>query len=329
MAMGKSPLAVRCPVCSESDFHVRYEGIRGVDDKRYDFIVCTTCGFGTISPPPSASELTDFYSANYESRTKVNIYDHVSAHDFIETNKSDIEDNFTLLSLIEPYRTAEQKRLLDVGCGHGFMCYAAKLRGLTATGVDLDSDAKRIGETHLGVKIISGTIADVAEHHFDLVTEIMTLEHVLEPAKHVALIKERLDDSGLYAGSVPNIDGVYARLRGRNWYHLAPPEHLNYFSTKTLKQFLQNAGFDILYIGTIPLYAAPTICFGVRSRLNELIARQKNALAKRMLTVLYRMFTLLKRYAVYKPLNFLILAFKIPGNGIFWVARGKAQLRGY
>lgn len=318
-----------CPVCSGTDFQIKYCGLEGVNGKRYDLITCVTCDFSTVSPMPSAEELANFYSCSYTSRTKTNIYDHLSAKDFIDTNKSVIEDNLTLLSLIDPYRHPGQTRLLDVGCGHGFMCYAATLRGHDALGVDYDADAKRIGEAHLGVKIINGTIADVAEHHFDMVTEIMTLEHVLEPAKHVALIKERLDDSGLYAGSVPNIDGVYARLRGRNWYHLVPPEHLNYFNTKTLKQFLQNAGFEVLYIGTIPLYAAPTICFGVRSRLNELIARQKNALVKRMLTVLYRMLTLLKRYAVYKPINFLILAFKIPGNSIFWVARKKAQLRGY
>lgn len=313
-----------CPVCSGNNFRIKYVGIKGVDYKQYDFIVCTACGFGTISPMPSNEELTDFYSANYESRTKTNIYHHVSGSDFIETNKSVIEDNLTLLSLIKPYRTAEQKRLLDVGCGHGFMCYAAKLCGFDATGVDLDSDAKRIGGVHLGVKIISGTIADVVQHDFDVVTEIMTLEHVLEPAKHVALIKERLRDMGLYVGSVPNIGGIYSRLRGRNWYHLVPPEHINYFNTKTLTRFLQNAGFDVLFVGTIPLYAAPTICFGVRSRLNELIAKQKNSLIKKALTVLYRTLTLLKRYAVYKPLNFLILTFKLPGNGIFWVARKKS-----
>lgn len=319
--MRPPPLAVRCPVCSGNEFRIKYEGLKGVDGKRYDFVVCTACGFGTISPLPSNEELTNFYSANYESRTKTNIYHHVSPHDFIETNKSDIEDNLTLLSLVEPYRTPEHQRLLDVGCGHGFMCYAATLRGFDATGVDLDSDAKRMGEAHLGVEIVTGSIADVAERDFDIVTEIMTLEHVLDPDRHVAEVKERLRDGGLYAGSVPNIGGVYALLRGRNWYHLVPPEHLNYFNTTTLTRFLQNAGFEILYIGTIPLYAAPTICFGVRSRLNELIARQKDGPIKKMLTVFYRTLTLLKRYAVYKPLNFIILTFKLPGNGIFWVAR--------
>lgn len=316
---------LRCPVCSGNDFLVKYEGIKGVDSRRYDVIVCVACGFCTVSPMPSSEELTNFYSADYESRTKVNIYDHVSKSDFIETNKSDIEDNLKLLSLIETHRTNKQKKLLDVGSGHGLLCYAAKLRGFDAVGVDYDADAKRIGAAHLGVKIISGSIADVAQHDFDIVTEIMTLEHVHEPDKHVAEIRERMNNGGLYVGSVPNIGGIYSQLRGRNWYHFIPPEHINYFNTKTLKQFLQNARFDVLYIGTIPLYAAPTICFGVRSRLNELIARQKNTLAKKILITLYRTLTLLKRYAVYKPLNFFILTFKLQGNGIFWVARKKSN----
>lgn len=313
--------AVDCPVCSSTDFRIRYEGLGGVDGNRYDFITCRECGFGTVSPMLSDDALTDFYTASHASRTKINIYEHADAEDFIKTNQSVIEDNLTLLSLVEPYRTPEQTRFLDVGCGHGFMCFAAKLSGLDAVGVDLDADAKRIGARHLGVEITTGTIADVARRDFDVITEIMTLEHVRDLRRHVVEVKDRLDEGGLYVGSVPNVRGFFARLRGRNWYHLIPPEHLNYFSEQTLGRFLRSAGFDVLYLGTIPLYAAPTICFGVRSRLNGLIAKQRNALIKRALTALYRVLTLIKRYALYKPLNFLILTLKLPGNGIFWVAR--------
>lgn len=319
--MKQPHLVVSCPVCSGNDFQITYAEVTGVDGKLYDFVVCAACGFGAISPLPSARGLADFYSAGHTSRTRTNIYDHENTEDFIKTNKSVIEDNLTLLSLIDPYRAPAQTRLLDVGCGHGFMCYAAKLRGLDALGVDFDMDAKRVGASHLGVEIITGSIADVHRCDFDIVTEVMTLEHVREPREHVAEVYKRLRDGGLYAGSVPNATGVFARLQGRRWYHLIPPEHLNYFGEKTLARFLRNAGFEVLCIGTIPLYAAPTVCFGVRSRLNELIAGQKNKPIKSALISLYRALTLLKRYLLYKPLNSLILAFNLPGNGIFWVAR--------
>lgn len=315
-----------CPVCSGGDFRLTYEGITGIDNQQYDLITCASCGFATVSPLPSAAALAEFYSANRESRTKSNIYEHGDAKDFIDTNKSVIEDNLTLLSLIEPYRSSGQKRLLDVGCGHGFMCYAAKLCGFDAHGVDMDADAKRIGAKHLGVDITTGTIEDVAVHDFDVITEIMTLEHVREPREHVGEVAHRLVPGGLYVGSVPNFGGVYARLRGRKWYHLIPPEHLNYFTVPALTRLLESSGFDILSIGTIPLYAAPTLCFGVRSRLNRLIDRQGNTVTKKALLGLYRILTLLKRYVIYKPLNFLILTFALPGNGIFWVARKREAI---
>lgn len=313
-----------CPVCSENDFRIKYKRIKGVDGKQYNLIVCNTCNFGTVFPIPSAQALTDFYSTSYASRTKINIHNYENTKDFIDTNKSVVEDNLTLLSLVEPYRTPGQKRLLDVGCGHGFMCYAAKLRGLNALGVDLDLDAQHLGAIHLGVEIINGPIQNVFQHDFDIVTEIMTLEHVRDPRRHISEIRSRLRDGGLYVGSVPNIGGVYARLRGKNWYHLIPPEHLNYFNITTLNQFLQNTGFDVLYIGTIPLYAAPTFCFGIRSWLNKLISKQRSMSVKKMLITLYRTLTLMKRYVLYKPLNFLTLTFKLSGNGIFWVARKKS-----
>ncbi len=319
--MSPQHLTAVCPVCSERDFRIKYEKIKGVDTNRYNLIVCSGCGFGTVSPLPFTEALTHFYSAGYESRTKTNIYGHKNKEDFIQTNKSDIEDNLTLLSMLEPYRTVSHKRLLDVGCGHGFMCYAARLLGFDATGIDLDSDARRIGSAHLGVNIISGSIADIERRDFDVVTEIMTLEHVLNPAGHISEIRDKMNIGGLYLGSVPNFGGIYSRLRGRRWYHLIPPEHVNYFTIPSLRRLLQNCGFSVLYIGTIPLYAAPTICFGVRSRLNRLIAKQGNMVTKGLLTGLYRVLTLIKRYAVYKPLNFLILTLGLPGNGIFWIVR--------
>jgi len=66
----------------------------------------------------------------------------------------------------------------------------------------------------------------------------MTLEHVRHPSEHVSQVRAHLRDDGLYVGSVPNRGGLYARLRGRQWYHLIPPEHLNYFDEQTLRRFL-------------------------------------------------------------------------------------------
>lgn len=308
-----------CPACGGREFHVKYANLVGVDGAHYDVMVCAACSFGTISPMPSQAQLEKFYSSRYESRTKANIYAHTSTDDFLKTNQSDIEDNHTLLSYLAPY--APGRRLLDVGCGHGLMCYAAGREGYDALGVDYDADAKRLGERHLGVRLMRGSVTDVGERDFDVVTEIMSLEHVREPLYHISLIKERLRDCGLYAGSVPNFGGIYARLRGRNWYHLIPPEHINYFSERTLRIFLKRAGFEPLFVGTIPLYAAPTFSFGIRGRLNAVINKQQHPWAKKALLALYGALTLLKRYALYKPLNFIIMRFKLPGNGIFWVAR--------
>ena len=129
------------------------------------------------------------------------------------------------------------------------------------------------------------------------------------------------DDYGIYAGSVPNMGGWYAKLRGKNWYNIVPPEHVNYFNNNNLRMMLERNGFKILFLGTIPRYASPSINFGIRKKLNNIISRVRSELLKRVLLRFYRLLTIIKRIFVYKLLNFIIIKFHLGGNGIFWVVQ--------
>jgi len=281
-------MKIKCPCCNNDNFFEKYNDIAGEDGKFYSIIQCDFCKFSTLSPMPTDKELTQFYTQKYNGKTKTNILEFKNPEDFIKTNKSVYEDMSNRLLDIEKIANISnnQKRLslLDVGCSYGHMVYVAGRRGYLSKGVDLDTESVSYGVTKLGLPLKVGTIYDV-KSKFDIITQWMSLEHVLDPNNQVSEVYNCLNDNGIYAGSVPNMGGYYAKLKGRKWYNIVPPEHVNYFNNDNLRMMLKDKGFDVLFAGTIARYAAPSINFGIRKKLNKTISKIENNLLKALLLI--------------------------------------------
>jgi 2-polyprenyl-3-methyl-5-hydroxy-6-metoxy-1,4-benzoquinol methylase len=69
------------------------------------------------------------------------------------------------------------------------------------------------------------------------------IEHVFDPNKLVQACYQILKPGGIIAVETPDISTRRARKAGVNWQHIKIPEHINYFSLKTLSRLLTRAGF--------------------------------------------------------------------------------------
>jgi len=213
-------------------------------------------------------------------------------------------------------------RLLDVGCGHGFFLQAAAQQGYLPEGVDIDRDALEFAQAHFPFTLHERSI-DTLEglpHDYDTATMWQVLEHVKRPAQCARSVFNVIKPGGFFAGSVPNIGGIYARMKGRKWYLLVPPEHLNYFDVKTVRFLLQQAGFEPVFVGTIPIYAAPYFSWGLRSRIVNWAQLRSSDSVRKLCFAIQRTLTLTKRHLMYRVLNFAIIAFKLGGNSVFFIA---------
>lgn len=311
---------MKCIICDHTSFKIKYPDQMGLDGKKYDIYECETCKYVTIFPIPSEAELCEFYSISYENTVKNNIYEYKNAEDFISTTKSVVEDTHVRLREIEKFTTPAHQKLLDVGCGYGLSVLASQERGYIASGIDLDQARIALGKKYLDVTIQHLTL-NQCDETYDIITEWQVLEHVLNPDTHVEDIYNKLNTNGLFSGSCPNINGIYAEFKKQHWNMIIPPEHINYFNESTLAKLLTKKGFHVLFIGTIPMYSTPNICFGIRSKVHQLIAHTKSVFLKKNLLVLYRLLTLLKRHCFFKPLNFIIMKLHLGGNSLFWIAQ--------
>ena len=131
-------------------------------------------------------------------------------------------------------------RLLDVGCGPGAGLDAARAAGWEAWGLDLSSEAvARASARHAG-RVAKGTLEDspFPAGSFDAITAFDLVEHVYEPRRFAAALAAALKPGGSVLIATPNVESLLARATGCRWVSYKIPEHVTFFSRRTLADAL-------------------------------------------------------------------------------------------
>lgn len=138
----------------------------------------------------------------------------------------------------------EKGRMLDIGCGDGWVLNLAQELGWNAEGIDFDPKAvdvvrgKRLTVRH-------GRLAEqrYLDESFDLVLMSHVIEHVHDPIATLSEIHRVLRPGSMLAITTPNAGSWGHRHFGRDWRGLEPPRHLQIFNKKSLAALAKRAGF--------------------------------------------------------------------------------------
>ncbi|HEX6739946.1 MAG TPA: class I SAM-dependent methyltransferase, partial [Vicinamibacteria bacterium] len=134
-------------------------------------------------------------------------------------------------------------RLLEVGAGSGAFVRVALERGWKADAIEMaPAGAERLRE--LGARVHQGDLeqAGYADGQFDLVVSLEVLEHLPRPRPHLEALARITRPGGLLLLSTPNHGGLSRRWLGLRW-RVIDPEHLGYFTPRTLASAARRAGF--------------------------------------------------------------------------------------
>lgn len=210
-----------CLICNSGGLHP----LKGYE--RHDLAVCDACGFVFMYRIPTVEELTEHYKTySYTGSPGVNT--------LISFQK--------LLDEFEPFR--ETNNILDFGCGRGWFLDEAKKRGWNVYGTEFSADAIALCEQK-GIVMKQGDLlsSDFNGVRFDVVFCSEVIEHVNDPVPQLQSMYKVLRPGGCLYLTTPNFNCYLRYQFGPDYNIVEYPEHLCYFTKKTMDMALQKAGF--------------------------------------------------------------------------------------
>jgi 2-polyprenyl-3-methyl-5-hydroxy-6-metoxy-1,4-benzoquinol methylase len=200
----------------------------------YDLHSCNSCGFVQVSRKPDAAELDQIYQESY--------FGHGKYRDK-ETLNAENQRRFGMLrKLVKPGGS-----VLEIGCGEGSFLQLAK-EEYHVTGFDLSKAGIKIAREQnpeIADRIHIESIETYPENQemFDAICMWDVLEHIWDPLPISDKILRMLKPSGKLLISTPNIHSLTARVMKKRWAFITPPEHLGFFSPKSVR-FLFESKLD-------------------------------------------------------------------------------------
>lgn len=136
------------------------------------------------------------------------------------------------------------RRIVEVGCGPGHFLDAARDRGIHIEGVDPARTAAAAAAR--GHTVHELWLEEFAPGEpFDALALWEVLEHLPRPADSLAHMVQWLVPHGVVALSTPSMSGIAARVLGRRFPMVTPPDHLELFSRAGLGRVLERADLRI------------------------------------------------------------------------------------
>jgi 2-polyprenyl-3-methyl-5-hydroxy-6-metoxy-1,4-benzoquinol methylase len=188
---------------------------------------CNSCSFVFFKRIPTEQELTEHY-AGYGTGF---LCSDITVKRYNE-----------LLDKMEPFR--KTNRLLDVGCGAGFFLEQARKRGWEVFGVEFsDLSVSRCREK--GIQMEKGVL-DISNYElesFDVLTSFEVVEHINNPIEEFSKFNALLRKGGLLYVTTPNYKYIFKNKPRFKQLIITYPEHLSYYTPKTIRILGKLSGF--------------------------------------------------------------------------------------
>jgi SAM-dependent methyltransferase len=238
---------------------------------------CDTCELGQLDPLPSAQEIAALYGSKqyFESDDGCGYADY-------EANREQFRRTFRL-KLRRLLRHGAVRDLLEIGCGPGYFLQEARRSGVEdVVGVDLNPWAiEEVRKQQLAGEV--GSIEVIpSERRFDAIVMLDVLEHVRDPAAFLAQLRTHLRPGGRLLIMTPNIRSLLARFSGQRWVSFKIPEHLYYYSPRSIRRLLESSGFDVLAIKGTGQYVTVAFFLDRLGRLLPGLGRMAAAAADKL-----------------------------------------------
>jgi len=223
-----------CICCGEKAWQMRHKLPQFIFGDTVQIFSCKCCGLGKTAPPPSVE--LDFYEENEK-------------YDSLFIGKENLYKKFAtyLLGMLKHNEDViKGKRLLDVGCGGGFLVQSANEMGFKASGIDANAGMVRWASER-GIPVEQGDIQQKISKasKYDVIVLSAVLEHLSDPSGLLIDCKKLLSPGGVILVSQASYDGLLPRIFPWGWYGWQPQEHYWHFTPNSFSKLAMSCGLNM------------------------------------------------------------------------------------
>ena len=227
----------RCPICT-GNFAQPY-----VKKDGYKFLKCT-CGYIFCHPRPTQAELDKCYGVGEASESSQNILSNF----YPKASSRGRRAFFNAIKLL-PYVWG--KRVMDLGCGGGFVVGSMKTVGAReAVGVDINpSSIDYASSQYPKCKFHCGEFGDFSNRklgRFDFIYSSEVIEHVVDVEAYMQFLVDMTEPFAKVFITTPDIASNQVPKDVTSWDVFSPPLHIQFFTQATLTQLFERYGFKVI-----------------------------------------------------------------------------------
>jgi len=223
--------------------------------ERFTYFQCSECGCLQISEFPedlSKYYRSDYYSFNLSSKYFKNPVERIARKfrdRYAVLNRGLLgkmlyrylpNESFRSLSKV---KLTESTRILDVGCGTGFLLYSLREIGFREL-LGIDPYLDETIEYENGLTILKDSIQSIGSE-WDIIMFHHSFEHLHNPLETLQSVAKLLCKSGICLIRIPTVSSYAWEHYGINWVQLDAPRHSFLHSLESMKILAAKADLDI------------------------------------------------------------------------------------
>jgi SAM-dependent methyltransferase len=250
-----------CPLCgtppSASAVPTHY------GSPEWPIITCGECGFVFVGRTPVQAEFEDerAWEKSFVRETERRARDHGVLFTIDRLTRARFKLAYRRQPKAIVARLARPGPVLDLGCGDGnslnpppvgYIPFGIEVsRGLAATA---DAAFRSFGGKCIRAPAAEG-LATFPPKYFTAAIMLGYLEHEFHPLPILRRVRHLLTDDAIVVVKMPNYASINRRVTGRTWCGFRLPDHVNYYTPRTLVCLATRAGFGVSFglLGQHPL----------------------------------------------------------------------------
>jgi SAM-dependent methyltransferase len=220
-----------CLACDRSTEHAFLWEKSGVPVFR-----CMECGLG--SAKQGGFDPKTYYTADFfNGKTEGGYPDYLNSEKVLRAEFRVVVDRLRQI--------VSSGTLIEIGAAYGFFLAEAK-DNYQVHGVEIADDAARFARAR-GLDVRTGGLTrSILEEigPIDVAVMLDVIEHLEDPKAALELCSEFLRPGGTVVLTTPDFDSVLARITGKSWRNMTPPQHLWYFTRDSITRMAAAAGLE-------------------------------------------------------------------------------------